>query len=476
MKNISFLFCVFFAVNQLIGQPTFEKTYGTIDDDRGYSVSICDDNSYIICGNVSNLYTGDKDIYTAKINIYGDTIWTRVEGTEYNSDVGYSVKQTFDNGYIITGYKYDLGDSYPYLLKYDAAGNKEWIKNYSAYAPSGIAYTVIQTIDSGYAFCGIFDIYSNNKKLWQRKVFLLRTNKDGEYMWDKTFGSSGTSYGKGLVQSSDGGFVICGLYDTPGEYHDAWLFKTDQNGNLNWNKTFGGSSSCESAWDVKETEDGGYILCGNKYDGFILMDGEVYVIKTDEFGNKEWSKTYGTNDDNFNGIAVDNTNDGGFIFCCNKKIHGENRNIWLIRTDSNGDTLWTKTYGGIYDDGASDICTTEDGGFIVCGYTRNLGIGGSDIYLFKTDSYGVITYIKENTGEMEKIKIAPNPTRGMFFIRNSPTILKYKIFSINGNLLLEGKRNNFGSVEIDISTFLTGIYFLKIQSEDEIRSFKIIKN
>ena len=471
MKNIFILCCIFFIVIRLIAQPTFEKTFGTIDDDMGYSVSICNDNSYIICGYTANLYTGDEDIFTAKINIYGDTIWTRKEGTEYNYDIGYSVKQTNDNGYIVTG----STSGSPFLLKYNMFGIKEWFIDYSTTFSSGNGYSVLQTTDSGYVFCGISDYYDSENTLWNRKACLLRTDKYGEYLWDNTFGNYGIHYAFDLCFSNDNGFVVCGEFDTPDEYTDAWLFKTNENGNLNWNKTYGGESSIEYAMKVKKTSDGGYIFCGTMFYGLIPMYGDVYLVKTDENGNEEWNQTFGTSGDD-RGRCIDITNDGGYIICGNTDSFGAGGDdIWMIRTNSEGDTLWTRTYGGIYNEYALEVCETYDGGFIVCGSTQSFGNGGSDIYLFKTNWYGTLTDIADNMGEMEKTTVAPNPTNGIFFIKNCPASCEYEIYGSNGNTLLKGKQNEPGLAEIDITEFPTGTYILKLKTTDGIKSFKLIK-
>ena len=476
MKNFFTLTITILILADLHAQPTFEKTIGSIDDDMGFSIKVCSDNSYILCGYTTDFYTGYEDIYIVKIDQEGDTVWAKREGDENYDEWGYSIYQTIDQGYIITGFMINEGSMIPYLLKLDHNGTKEWFKDYSEVISEGSGYSVIQTSDTNYAFCGTSDYYESENILWERKVFLVKTNNSGDVIWDKTFGNYGIHYGSGLTQANDNGFVISGLFDTPGEYHDAWLFKTNQNGNLNWNKTFGGSSSMESAWSVKKTLDGGYILCGTKFYGLIAMYGDIYVVKTDVNGNEVWSQTYGGDDDD-RGSDVDVTNDGGFIFCGTTESYGAgNNDVWLVRTDSNGDTLWTRTYGGIYDDRAYSVCTTNDGGFIICGSTGSFGNGGDDLYIIKTNFIGTLTSVGEISNINNDIIIYPNPSAGMFQLECNYPVYEYEILDINGKVINSKTfKNNKSNISINISNRPDGIYYLKVKSGKEFQVLKLIK-
>jgi hypothetical protein len=477
MKNLLFLFFAFLISIHIVAQPTFEKTFGTMDNDQGYSVSICNDNSYIISGYIANLYTGGTNIYVAKISIFGDTIWTRIEGVPYYDDYGMSVKQTMDDGFIVTGYTIANESWVPFLLKYDENGNKEWYNDYSNYVSSGIGYSVLQTADSGFVFCGNSDYYNDKDAKWGSKACLLKTDKNGNYAWHNTYGSYGVHYAPSLCFAGDGGFVVSGLYDTEGEYTDAWLFKTNPSGTLIWNKVYGGAENMEDAWSVKKTEDGGYILCGTVFYGIIAMYGDFYVVKTNSNGILQWSKTYGADGDD-RGSSVDTTSDGGYIFCGTTDSFGNgNLDIWLVRTNSAGDTLWTRRYGGIYDEYAGEVRTTADDGFVVCGSTNSIGNGGDDIYLFKTNWYGTLTDVPVFKQNDETIEVIPNPGEGIFSITNCPDNAELEITDINGKVVLHEYR--YSSVtqghEIDIRKSNAGIYLLKISSPQGIKTCKLLK-
>lgn len=460
---------------QLFSQPTFEKTYGTIDDDMGNSVTVCDDGTYIISGYVSNLYTGYEDMYVARIDIFGDTIWTYTDGIPFGYDNGYQVIQSYDGGFVIAGYTTVSDERAPCLVKLDLAGNKLWSKEFSQYIPSGIAFSLLESADSGLVICGISDYYNGKNVLWQRKAHLLKTNNVGEYIWDHSFGSFGIHYATGICLSSDNGLVICGEYDTEGEYTAAWLFKTNSMGILNWNNTYGGNSSMESAWKVARTLDGGYIFVGTVFYGIIAMNGDIYVVKTDENGTEEWSKTYGGSSDE-RGTCIEATTDGGYLICGSTDGFGSGSDdIWMIKTNADGDTLWTRTYGGQYEERAYAVNQTSDGGFILCGFTNSSGLGGDDIYLIKTNMYGLLTDVSELSDAEFHIKISPNPGNAIFNVSNLPEKCRLVLSTVNGSKIFE-KMDVSKNFKIDLSNFPKGIYLLNTETGNRVQSFKIVKN
>ncbi|MEO0049813.1 MAG: hypothetical protein ABIK42_01550, partial [candidate division WOR-3 bacterium] len=179
----------------------------------------------------------------------------------------------------------------------------------------------------------------------------------------------------------DGGYIIAG-----GTEYDVYLIKTDANGNLLWERTFGGEND-DWGCSVQQTSDGGYIIAGFTM-SFGAGDWDVYLIKTDGNGNLLWERTFGGENDD-RGYSVQQTSDEGYIIAGYTWSFGAGRaDVYLIKTDDNGNPLWQKTFGGSsWDDGFS-IQQTLDGGFIIAGSTGSFGAGNCDVYLIKTDSEG----------------------------------------------------------------------------------------
>jgi len=204
-------------------------------------------------------------------------------------------------------------------------------------------------------------------------------------MWTKVYGGNNREYGYDIQQTIDGGYIIVGKTNSFGAgAFDLWLIKTDSYGDINWTKTYGGNSDDEGR-SVQRTSDGGYIIIGN-IKPVSINDEDIWLLKTNELGDTLWTKIFG--DYSWDkGYSVQQTSDGGYIVVGFTKSFGAgSKDIWLIKTDSSGDTLWTKTFGTAWDDEGYDVYQTKDDGYIITGYSS---AGPSDyIWLLKTDQDG----------------------------------------------------------------------------------------
>ncbi|MBS3741724.1 MAG: hypothetical protein KGY74_06350 [Candidatus Cloacimonetes bacterium] len=213
----------------------------------------------------------------------------------------------------------------------------------------------------------------------------------------ETFGGSERDFGKSVVQTNDGGFVVTGY---KGDYDlsswDLWLIKTDVYGNEEWNRTFGGDIF-DSGEDIAQTKDGGLIVTGwTESSGAGGYD--LWLLKTDSTGNEEWSKTFGGEGED-RGFAVEQTNDKGFIIAGFASLaqNGET-NAWLIKTDSTGTEEWSRTFHFQYFDCAYDVTQTNDGGYAMTGSATYLS--NTSAWLLKTDENGLEQWRHDNYNEM----------------------------------------------------------------------------
>jgi hypothetical protein len=245
------------------------------------------------------------------------------------------------------------------------------------------AYSVRQTSYGGYIVAG----YKYSFGLDSIDIFLIKTDANGNIIWAKTYGGINWDEAYSVQQTSDGGYIVAGYTESFGAGGDILLIKTDANGNIIWAKTYGGIN-WDEAHSVQQTSDGGYIVVGYTYS--FGAGSNIFLIKTDANGNIIWAKTYrGISGDE--AYSVQQTSDGGYIVAGRTYSFGAGgSDFFLIKTDANGNIQWAKTYGGTGGDEAYSVQQTSDGGYIVAGRTYSFGAGTWDAFLIKTDADGNI--------------------------------------------------------------------------------------
>jgi hypothetical protein len=362
---------------------SFAKTYGGAYLDVAYPVRQTSDGGYIVAGFTGSFGAGLVDIFLIKTYANGNIQWAKTYGGT-DDDVAYSAQQTSDGGYIVAGETRSFGAGYRdiFLIKTDASGNLQWAKTYGG-TYWDVAYSVQQTSDGGYIVAG----YTESFGAGYGDIFLIKTDANGNVQWAKTYGGTYGDKAYSVQQTSDGGYIVAGYTDSFGAgYADAFLIKTYANGNVIWAKTYGGTGYDKASY-VQQTSDGGYIVAG--YTGsFGAGYIDVFLVKTDANGNIMWAKTYGVTDID-GAFSVQQTSDGGYIVAGITHSFGvDSADIFLIKTDANGNVQWAKTYGGTDDDWAYSVQQTSDGGYIVAGWTGSWPY--YDIFLIKTDENGNI--------------------------------------------------------------------------------------
>jgi hypothetical protein len=369
----------------------FSKTFGGGSTDRGLSVQQTSDDGYIIAGYTNSYGAGLADAWLIKTDETGAKQWDKTfGGTE--DDKCYSVQQTIDGGYILTGstVSYGAGPVAAWLIKVDSSGNEQWNKTYGGVFDDW-GKEVQQTTDNGYIIVG----YTYSFGAGSYDVWLIKTDSFGNEQWNKTFGGVSPDHGKSIQQTSDNGYIIAGYTSSFGAGDaDVWLIKTDSSGTEQWSKTFGGST-LDYSDSVQQTNDGGYIIVGGTDSFSISVSPDIWLIKTDSSGSEQWNKTYGGSDWD-DGFSVNQTSDSGYIITGLTYSYGAgDKDVWLIMTDSFGNEKWNKTYGSQMWDEGDSIHQTSDGGIVITGYTE--GSGGEDVWLIKTNKTG---FIPNHYGEL----------------------------------------------------------------------------
>jgi hypothetical protein len=284
------------------------------------------------------------------------------------SDWGNSIQKTSDGGYIITGGTNSFTSSWYqdiYLVKTDESGNLEWTQSYGEDDGNETGRSVLQTNDGGYIVIG----ETFNFGQGGADFFLIRTNTIGDTLWTKAIGKPSVDIGNSIAQTSDGGFILTGKTrgGPSGTDYDIYLIRMDDDGNILWTKTYGGVSD-EYGESVEQTTDGGYIIAGYGL-SFGSGNWDLFLIKTDNNGDVIWSKTYGSQYPDY-GYCVKQTLDEGYVIV--GTTGGSNINTWnayLVKTDQYGNVSWSKTYDGPQSVWGSSVQQTTDGGFVIAGET-----------------------------------------------------------------------------------------------------------
>ena len=352
----------------------WEKTFGGDSAEEAWAVQQTSDGGYIIVGTTYSFGNGKSDVYLIKIDARGNLEWQRTFGGS-RSDCAYAVQQTSDGGYIIAGWTQSFGWDKAYLIKVDANGNLEWERVFGG-ENGAVARAVRQTADGGYIVAGWIDLCEDGCHV---DVYLIKVDKNGNLEWQRIFGGRGDDLAEDVQQTSDGGYIIVGrttsFEDSDG---DIYLIKTDKNGKLKWEKTFGGKH-IDEAHAIQQTSDGGYIIAGFTYS--FGKDGNAYIVKTDANGNLEWQRTLGGSDYDA-AWSIQQTSDGGYVIAGTTASYGNGHfDSYLIKTDAKGNIEWIRTFGGSDYDVARSVWQTSDGGYIIAGYTKSFG--RSDVYVIK---------------------------------------------------------------------------------------------
>lgn len=470
------LILVFFllATEVAKAQIMFERTYGGSADDGGSSVLQTDDGGYIVAAQTFSFGTGTSDIYIIKTDAYGNELWTKTYGGNA-WDAPNDIKKTHDNCYVIVGKtsSYGAGASDAFLMKIDSNGDSLWFKTYGGIEDDG-ANSIDICADSGFIICGSTCSYSNVFSA----VYLIKTNSNGDTLWTSTYEEKDYNNASSIITTHDGGFLLAGIAETGGAPGaDGLVIRTNSNGDTLWMKIYGGLSY-DIFTSVCEDNNGNFLLCGTTYN---LASGsyDAYILKINSNGQELWSKTYGGFDvDNAGSIKY--TNDNAFIIAGSTESYGVGgKDVLFLKIDQNGDTLWSKTFGGTSDDVAGCVRQTNDNGFIVSGYTKSCS-ANSDVYLIKTDASGFSGFEKVISVK-ETLNVFPNPSNGMFNV-NIPENLKsnpqIEVYNMQGQRVFENQYYGISSeiIEVDIRNYPKGTYVMCIKNKFNSATSKVIIN
>lgn len=412
----TFLFCCesddSITTNQIVSVREI-STLGGTKNESGQSVVATSDGGFAVLGysqsmdgDILNKSNISYDFWLLKYNFNGEQEWQKVYGGS-SEDRGYDIILSNDNNMVIFGssksadgdVSLNAGSNDLWIAKISNSGAIIWEKSIG-YSGSDNGYSVIQTIDNGYLLLGVLDVTAsdgegNNRISSHRHAggdyWAVKLNANGVLEWSRYFGGNFTDTCYAASQTQDGDYIIIGSSDSydvdisnnKGTY-DFWIIKLSSEGNLIWEKSFGGSE-IDEALDITSTADGNFIVCGNTRSNNIdvsLNNGaaDVWLLKITPNGEILWEKTYGGNSFD-TAKSIHKTTDNGFIIAGNSrsdnndltKNNGQNDG-WIFKINQDGILQWQTSIGGSNIDLFMDSAQLQDGSIVAVGNTSSYDI------------------------------------------------------------------------------------------------------
>jgi len=383
--------------------------YGGTGSDSAYSIQQTNDGGYIVAGETNSFGAGGSDVWILKLTSSGDIEWQKTYGGIVD-DCAWSIQQTGDGGYIVAGETGSFGarDKDIWILKLSSTGAIEWQRTYGG-SEWETDPSIQQTNDGGYIVVG----HTESFGVGGADIWILKLSSAGDIEWQRTYGAGEQEYAPSIQQTSDGGYIVAGhTYSVGVEMWGYWILKLSPEGDIGWQKTYGWSTF-DKPNSIQQTSDGGYIVIGET-SSFGAGSSDIWILKLSSDGDIEWQKTYGgTSYDE--ALSIQQTNDGGYIVAGSTDSFGAgSSDVWILKLTSSGDIGWQKTYGGSGSDSASSIQQTSDGGYIVTGYIISWGAGSRDFWVLKLSSDGDInprcSFIRSSNAEVSDTDISSEDT------------------------------------------------------------------
>ncbi len=464
------------GLSMLFAQPPdtlWTKTYGGAEVDAGFAIQQTFDGGYIIAGHTISFGAGGVDVWLIKTNENGETLWTRTYGSSVN-EISVSVQQTTDTGYIIVGSRYPSspGDTNVYIVKTRANGDTMWTRTNGGTGSDKGLY-VRQTFDGGYIVTG----WTNSFGAGGYDVFLRKIDAIGDTIWTKSYGGIYDDFGICVQQTTDSGYVVAGYYgNEPSRSNlDYYLIKTNANGDTSWTRKYGGSVN-DGASGVCQCSDGGYVIVGAATSGAVGIE-DLLIVKTNANGDALWTKMYGWAYSD-GGKSVQPTSDGGYIIGGMTNGHGwSTSQLWLVKIDANGDTLWTRIHGNpaVWNKGYV-AQQTSDGGYIIVGETESFG-NDRQVWVIKT-APDFVSLEQNNPLVKQSIFLSSciNPVEIKYYLPHKDYI-KVNVYDIKGrivgNLLDELQEAGDHTLEWN-RKIPQGVYFIHLKTSDKTYRAKTV--
>ena len=388
------------------GDRNWHNTYGGKKEDVGKSIDAFSDNSFLLTCETESFGRGKKDIWLLKIDGNGKIIWDNTFGGKkndiYGSTLVYSNNSIFISGQRLIKNKFSLRS----ILTFNSQKKSSELANYRTFIArlNGKGDIVWENDDFEDQKCitPYMTTLGKNILIAGQKstpfngsgdAWVISMNKKGEVIWDANFGGRGADGWNYAFVTKDGGYLSVGYTDSYGfGKNDIWIIKTDFSGEKEWSKVYGGKLD-DFGWGATESVDGGYVITGETF-SFGNGQSDIYIFKIDSVGNKVWSNTFGGLSEDV-GYSIVNSDDGGYVIASQTRSYGKGGNDGMIvKFDSLGTKKWNRVYGGKGLDYFKSITNDSLNGYVIAGGTRSFNNGDSQGWVMNVDENGYLKWEK----------------------------------------------------------------------------------
>jgi hypothetical protein len=366
------------------GPPAFSRLFGGAGTEVGNAVRQLPDGGYIVVGYTSSYGAGAEDVYLVRTDPAGDTLWTRAIGGP-GADFGWDILTARDDGYIIVGFtnSFGAGGDDVYVIRTDAEGSALWTRTYGGSGDER-AWAFHETSDGGYVIAAQTRSYGAGD--WD--LYLIRIEAAGDTVWTRTLGGPGIDRAFATEPTRDGGSVFAGITsnDAAGPL-DATLIRVDSAGDVVWAHSYGDEGS-DIGHGVALAPDGGFLLVGYS-DSFGAGNSDIYLVRTDSTGAALWTRTVGDAGDDRAMMAAPMTG-GGYAIAGYASGGAQYWSARLTAVSEEGATLWNESFGSSGTDRGVMLQETADGAFIFTGGIWRESDQAPDLFLVKVPRGGTV--------------------------------------------------------------------------------------
>ncbi|WP_157637758.1 hypothetical protein [Flexithrix dorotheae] len=372
---------------------TYFKAFGNKSYDEAQTVLALDDGSIIMAGRASPSSSTNTDISLVKLDRDGNQEWEKKFGDDETEEANDLIK-TRDGNFMVVGFS----DSYSgspgikdmWVIKFDAAGNEIWNKTYGTDVTIDEGNSIVEAHDDGYLIVG------NSFVNGSLNIMAIKIAENGEKVWEKIYGGQNSEEGTKVVKTGDG-YTIVGNTESKGKGKwDIWLLHLDKEGNELWDQTYGGGDN-ETANAIVKTSDGGYLIAGSTY-SFAFASQDFWIIKTDAQGKEIWNKAIGSYAAE-EAFGLIETKDGKFVAVGFQEVWDEAEqavsldgyDVYIVKIDEKGEVIWDRAVGGEKDQRGFDLAELEDGSLMVVGFTKADMKKGVDYLVMKMNKLGLVS-------------------------------------------------------------------------------------